>query len=242
MTRTTTAPEQTRGDDGSLPPLGDLARIIGLRVLLPVLGWLVVLVGVGWLLSNPLADTIAGEDRVPRDLAASRTPAWNDATHVMSSVANTGTIIITTASACLVIWLITRRLREVLALAVGVTGQAIVFLLTTLAIARDRPEVPKLDVSPPTSSFPSGHTGAASALYFGLVILCWTLLRSRGPQLLALLFALVPLLVASARVYRGMHHVSDVTFGLLNGLVCATIAYLALGSPRSPAARAARHH
>ena len=35
----------------------------------------------------------------------------------------------------------------------------------------------------------------------------------------------LPLLVTYARLYRGMHHVTDVAVGMLNGLLCALLAY-----------------
>lgn len=85
-----------------------------------------------------------------------------------------------------------------------------------------------LDESPSTSSFPSGHTGATSALYSGMVIMCLRRFRSPWARAATLLFALVPFAVATSRVYRVMHHPSDVVFGMLNGLVCALIAYLVL--------------
>ena len=112
-------------------------------------------------------------------------------------------------------------------------SQALVFLLTTLLIDRPRPDVPKLDQSPPTSSFPSGHTGAGSALYFGLVMLCLRRFPSVGARVVTtIVFGVVPFAVATARLYRGMHHPTDVVFGMLNGLVCATIAVLALRPAR----------
>ncbi len=223
------ARRQHTTDDGSLPPFGRLAALLGKQVLLPVVIWLAVLVGVGYLLSHPLKNAIAGEDAVNRWFQSQRTPSWNHATDVMSHVANTGTIIISMLAAALVIWAISRRLREPVALVVGVSTQALVFLLTTLLIARPRPDVPKLDQSPPTSSFPSGHTGASSALYFGLVIICVTRFERTWLRVLsAVVFGVVPFLVALARLYRGMHHPTDVTFGLLNGAICAVIAYLAL--------------
>lgn len=195
--------------------------------------WLVLLTGVGWLLSNPLKRAVAGEDAVNRSLAASRTPGWDSATNVMSLVANTGSIIVTMFVAMGIYWLIARRLRDVLPVFVGVAAQATVFLLTTLLIDRPRPEVPKLDQSPPTSSFPSGHTGAATALYLGLVILCLRRFPSVAARVLTtVVFGVVPLLVAGSRLYRGMHHPSDLVFGLLNGIICATIAYLAFRPPR----------
>ena len=38
----------------------------------------------------------------------------------------------------------------------------------------------------------------------------------------------IPFLVAYARLYRGMHHLSDVVVGFLNGLTCAILAWLYL--------------
>ncbi|HMO10585.1 MAG TPA: phosphatase PAP2 family protein, partial [Actinotalea sp.] len=35
----------------------------------------------------------------------------------------------------------------------------------------------------------------------------------------------VPLLVAAARLYMGMHHVSDVVVGALNGAVCVWLGW-----------------
>ena len=51
---------------------------------------------------------------------------------------------------------------------IAISLQAMVFFFTTLLIDRERPDVEHLDDSPPTSSFPSGHTGAATGLYLTL--------------------------------------------------------------------------
>ena len=46
----------------------------------------------------------------------------------------------------------------------------------------------------------------------------------------------LPVLVGYARLYRGMHHVSDVVVGALNGLVCALLAWHYLRRSRGPLA------
>jgi membrane-associated phospholipid phosphatase len=112
-----------------------------------------------------------------------------------------------------------------------------VFLLTGLVIDRERPAVSHLDVAPPTSSFPSGHTGAAVALYGGLaVIVGWRVRRTVLKVALIAVLVCLPFLVAAARLYRGMHHPSDVLFGAANGIACLTIAVHAFlpttGRPR----------
>ena len=40
-----------------------------------------------------------------------------------------------------------------------------------------------------------------------------------------MLCILAPLLVSYARLYRGAHHVSDIVVGMLNGLLCALLAW-----------------
>jgi membrane-associated phospholipid phosphatase len=36
--------------------------------------------------------------------------------------------------------------------------------------------------------------------------------------------SVIPFLAAYARMYRGMHHLSDVVVGAVNGLICAALA------------------
>jgi undecaprenyl-diphosphatase len=108
---------------------------------------------------------------------------------------------------------------------IAISAQALVFFFTTLLIDRERPDVEKLDDSPPTSSFPSGHTGAATGLYFTLALMA---LRIRQPVLRAVVVTvclLVPFSVGTARLYRGMHHLSDVAVAMVNGLIACLLAW-----------------
>jgi membrane-associated phospholipid phosphatase len=91
-----------------------------------------------------------------------------------------------------------------------------------------RPSREHLDPAPPTSSFPSGHTGAATALYVGIAtVVAWRVRHKLLRVLLVALFVAVPILVAVSRLYRGMHHPTDVVFGALNGLACLAVAVYA---------------
>ena len=77
----------------------------------------------------------------------------------------------------------------------------------------------RLDDLPANDSFPSGHTAASVAVYVGLALLITSRFRNRGVRLLAWAVAiLVPVFVAFARMYRGMHHPLDVAGGLLIGI------------------------
>ncbi|MET9800857.1 phosphatase PAP2 family protein [Streptomyces sp. NPDC006368] len=121
----------------------------------------------------------------------------------------------------------------------AVLAQSGLFLLVTLWVERPRPDVPHLEPSPPTSSFPSGHVGAATALFGGLATLAAVRLRSPWRYPVAVVLALVPFAVAASRLYAGMHYPSDVTAGLLNGAgVLLVMAHALLpGRSSSPPGR-----
>ena len=143
----------------------------------------------------------------------------------MSHIAATPVIIVTMLVVALVLRRTLGRWREGLFVIAATAGQAITFVSTTAFVARDRPDVERLDESPPTSSFPSGHTSAALALYLSLAtVLIRTVRQPRLRYVLAALCLVPPVLVAYARLYRGMHHPSDVIGSLLNAGLCLLLA------------------
>jgi undecaprenyl-diphosphatase len=107
---------------------------------------------------------------------------------------------------------------------VAIVGELLIFLAITALVHRARPAVPQLDQAPPTSSFPSGHTGAAVALYGCLAVI---LLASARPRWVAASLALlgfaIPIIVAASRVYRGMHYLTDVLAGVLASAIWLTV-------------------
>jgi undecaprenyl-diphosphatase len=209
-----------------LATLTTVLRQAAVRAVAPVLVLYGALAGLGLLLTRALPGVwpLSVEDGVNRWLAAHRTGGRSDVSLVFSTIASTPAIIAVTALAAIVLAVVLRRWREPLFLIAAVSAQAVVFLFTTLAVHRQRPAVERLDGSLPTSSFPSGHTSAAVALYCGLA-----LLLARGaaaPSARATwwaLLVLVPLGVATSRMYRGMHHPSDVVASFLNGAACLYI-------------------
>ncbi|MEU9513667.1 phosphatase PAP2 family protein [Micromonospora sp. NPDC048169] len=206
--------------------MSDVVIRVTRRVLLPLVLLFALMVGLGLLVTRVLAHTwpFTVEDTVNRELAGDRTPGWNDVSLVFSTLASTQMIVVVTVLAALVLRLVLHRWREPLFLCAAVTAQALIFLFTTMVIDRNRPAVAHMDASPPTSSFPSGHTSAATALYVGLALLL--ALRARSTPAKATwwtLLVLVPIGVALTRMYRGMHHPSDVVASFLNGGTCVAI-------------------
>jgi undecaprenyl-diphosphatase len=207
-----------------------------------VLLWL-VLVLIGQLLGHQWRDSalVRWDVSVERDLAANRSHPWNVVTSVCSFLAETITVITIGLLAFVALRLRLKRWREPLFLAVAVIGEVTIFVSTTMLVDRDRPPVPRLDSAPPTSSFPSGHCAASIALYGGLAVLAWRAGAAMWLRTLALVVAvLVPVLVASSRLYRGMHYPTDVFGGVL--LACCWLAVtstLVLGRRSLPPRRSA---
>jgi undecaprenyl-diphosphatase len=213
-------------DDPSRPQPKEAVRDLGVRVLLPLVAWWLVVLATGWALTDgPLKDFGISEEKINTSLESSRTPFLNDVTLVFSWVGATVSIIGLCVVVVALVWRHTRQWWYAVVPLIAISAQALVFFFTTLLIDRERPDVEKLDDSPPTSSFPSGHTGAATGLYFTLALMA---LRIRQPRLRATVVSvclLVPFLVGTARIYRGMHHLSDVVVAMVNGSIACLLAW-----------------
>lgn len=211
--------------DTSAPSRRDAWRDLGLRVALPAVMWWLVIVGVGLLLTGPLAWLDAREDSVVAWFVEQRTATLDTLTRVWGEIGNTETVIGVAVVVCALVWWRTRRWWYAVVPALTVAVQSAVFLPVTAVIGRERPDVERLDAAPPTSSFPSGHTGAATALYVSLALMCQQIRHTGLRVTLTVVLLAQPLLVAYARLYRGMHHPSDVVVGMLNGLVCVVLGW-----------------
>ena len=215
---------------------GALARVVARLVA----GWAAVLllvVGAGLLVTGALSQRwpLSVEDDAERGIQAARTPLLDRWTDAFSQVADTFTIMGLCAVAVWVLRGRLRRWREALLVAAVTIGQSAVFLSTTLVIDRGRPDVPHLDEAPPTSSFPSGHSSAALALFGSLALVVH---RRGGPpwrrRTVVVLLLAVPPLVMAGRMYRGMHHPSDIVGSLLVGGLVLLWSDRVLRSARLP--------
>jgi membrane-associated phospholipid phosphatase len=170
--------------------------------------------------------------RVARWLGHRRTGMWDDATWVGSGIADLFVKVPAAAvlSLCFVgRW---RRWNEATMLIGPLALEAAVFVTASFVVDRARPPISQLDSIPLTSSFPSGHTAAAVAFYGAIAVVVHWHARRRIVRRLAVLVALVLVVVVGAsRMYRGMHHLSDVVVGALLGAASLWVVYLVVRRP-----------
>ena len=202
----------------------DLTGLLTRAIAPGVVVWGVV-VGLGLLVTGPLVGLSRDEESVNEALAADRTPTGNEVTMLWSHVGNTEYVIAVCVLVSAILLWRTRDLLFSVVPVIAISLQATIFVLATLVVGRPRPRVPHLDPAPPTSSYPSGHVGASTALYLALALLAARIERTWLRVLTTVVCLALPLLVTYARLYRGMHHVSDVAVGMLNGIACALLAW-----------------
>jgi undecaprenyl-diphosphatase len=192
-----------------------------------------ILLGIGLLLTHALDGSVGRWDQNVNELfARHRTAFWNDVTGIATAAFNTVPVVVA-ASVVVGLLAIRRRWSEAAFLTLSLLIEITVFLSVTFVVARPRPAVHRLNSTPATSSFPSGHTAAATVLFVGIALIVTCCTRSQlarvGSSLVA---AVVSVAVGFSRVYRGLHHPTDVFVGLLFGLACLLVAALAVRAAR----------
>jgi undecaprenyl-diphosphatase len=205
--------------------------------------WVAVLVvmtalvaGIGLLLVHDMHDVTSFDDRVARWFARHRTDTWDHVTWVGSFIADAYVKIPATIVLCVLFVWRWRRWTEPALLAGALVLEVSIFSLASFVVDRPRPPIPHLDPIPPTGAFPSGHSAAAVAFYGAIaIIVCWHT-RNRAARTIAIAAAfVVPVVVGLSRLYRGMHHLSDVVVGLVIGIVSLWVTWRVVRS--GPASR-----
>src|SRR3954453_4569174 len=220
------------------PPTG---RPLGRTVLLLVVGvgvLTVAVVGIGWLITHPFRQGLSGENDVNRWFADQRSASLTD-------VADGGTLVGETITGLValaligVVFAVGKRSWWPLAFVGALdAGLGLFYLAGTSLDPRQRPPVHILQPGMvPDASFPSGHTGTATAIGGSLAALLWAYTRVAVWVVVALV--VVPAYTMVARLYVGAHHVTDVLTAFVAALVWLVVcARLPLPPRQEPAAPA----
>jgi len=170
---------------------------------------------------------LAGDDeRLVRFLAGHRSGSLTEASLVGSIMAG-GVVLPIIAGIAAVIAAVAKhwRLAGFLVFALAVESGS--YRATTMVVHRHRPEVHRLENLQVDASYPSGHTAASIAVYWGIALLLTSRISNVTARIcIWTVAALIPLYVAFSRMYRGMHHPLDIGGGVLIGIAALSAMVL----------------
>jgi membrane-associated phospholipid phosphatase len=188
-----------------------------------------ILVALGLLLTKVLLDGAVGrwDHTLDRWFFVHREATLDSITQWGSMLGDTAAVV-GIAALAVVVLAIGRHWTHISFLVGALVIEVTTFLTTTFVIDRERPPVPHLDPGPPTSSYPSGHAAASIVLYVGLALIVTSLVRSKLVRAVVWIAAIaLPIFVALSRLYRGMHHPTDVIGSVIGAFGCLAFAFLA---------------
>jgi membrane-associated phospholipid phosphatase len=170
---------------------------------------------------------LSAEERLNTWLAEHRSSSLDAASAVGSAIGDVPAIpVLVLATALTMLW--RRRFRVVAFIVGAILIEVATYRVASLVIHRERPQVVRLDDLPLNQSFPSGHVAASVVVYAGLALLVTSHCRRRWVSVVCWTLAVaLPALVALSRMYRGMHHLTDVSAGLLMGVGALLVALIA---------------
>lgn len=229
------APALEPAPDAGTERLPDLRQAAASLVVVWVL-LLGVLIATGLLVTEVLPGTALDrlDEEILREAVDLRSPTRNTLSRFASLLGGTPFVVGSAIVVAALALAVSRRWKPLLFLATTMIGEVALFLTVGQIVGRPRPDVPQLDPNlPPTSSFPSGHVSAAISWYGALALLTLAATHGRRRWLVGAAFVLVVLLVAGSRIYRGVHHPSDLLGSLLLALPWLATTWLTLRPSRT---------
>jgi membrane-associated phospholipid phosphatase len=173
-------------------------------------------------------DVNSADERLVSVLSHHRS-GWLTHASLLGSIIAGGVVLPIVAAVWAIVAALFRQWRLAAFIAFALAIESGTYRATTLAVHRDRPAVHRLEALPANASYPSGHTAASIAVYCGVALLLTSRISNAGARVAVwALAAAIPVYVAFARMYRGMHHPLDVLGGVLIGI--AVLAALVLVS------------
>ena len=215
-------------------------RVFVVAIVLGYAALVALIVGLGLALTKlllPIGGFARWDEGINDWLANRRNPTLEHLSWIASTLAG-GVVIPVVVGICLAIFLALRRWRLAAFVLFVICVESGGYRATTLFVHRDRPTVHRLESLPVDASFPSGHTAAALALFGGLLLILVSTVRRLSVTVpAAALIVALPLFVAWARMYRGMHHLTDSVAGLILGLGALVVTVFAARAAGAAAGR-----
>lgn len=215
----------------------------GVRRLAPLGAWVVVLIAAGWVLGIALgAVTDDGSLGAVDWFAARRTP-WLTRTMAAATWLGDSSVVLPIAVVAGLLWWWRRGDGWALNLVLGAyLGSAVAYSTVKFLVARARPVGDVVIGTASGAAYPSGHAANATAVYLALLVVALTTPwgRRHDGALAAVAGALIAL-VASSRIYLGVHWLPDVLVGALIAGLWLGAVVLVLGAD-PPRARRGRAH
>jgi undecaprenyl-diphosphatase len=197
-----------------------------------------VLAGAAWLFVAIAEDVVTGD---PLTVVDARVATWLHThaspplTRVMMSISYLGAPLVAISIALIValFFLWQRHWYRLLTLLLAVPGGALLNVLLKYSFRRGRPAFDDPLLTLHTYSFPSGHAMGATVLYGVLAAFAvWTVWGWRWRVLAAVLAGLLILLICFSRVYLGVHYLSDVLGGIVEGVAWLVLCLTAVSTLR----------
>lgn len=164
-----------------------------------------------------------------------RGPSWLQETARDITALGGFTVLGLVTVAALAVLIVYRRRRQAIVFAVAAIGAQVLAEAIKNVVGRPRPSfVARYDLIA-SSSFPSGHSMMAPAIYFTLAaIIAAGELRPGARRLLMVGSVLLVIAIGVSRVYLGVHWPTDVVAGWTLGSAVALLAWVALRWPGRP--------
>ncbi len=200
--------------------------------------WLVlgfILIGILFLMTSEVTEAIQGspetvwelDKQLTNYLLTIRSPQIS-AIALDITALGSGTVLTVLVFILSTYLLFLKKLKSAAHLVIVAAGSAFITYFLKHIFERARPDILGRLVEVQGFSYPSGHSLSSAAIYFTIAYLTKNLLKSRVQLVLYFsLFFLLIVLIATSRIYLGVHYLSDVAAGIIAGIAWGTLVVVA---------------
>ncbi|MDS9471920.1 phosphatase PAP2 family protein [Sporosarcina pasteurii] len=135
---------------------------------------------------------------------------------------------------CFLLFFVYKHRQQAFVFAFSIVGTIALNELLKGHFKRARPEIYRI-MDAGGYSFPSGHTMMAFSLYGMITYILWRNIKTVGGRVALLSFAsFMAFMIATSRIYLGVHYPSDVVGGIAASTICVTISAIIYSACQHP--------